>query len=201
MIRSANRSRSGFTLAEAVITIALVGLTLSSTLQILHGSKFTAAYTRDSKIARDLALKTLGQIECGFWWDDIEMMRTGTYAEDGYEAFYWELALGDEIFSDAQAEDEYDRPFDNWRFREQQRLDDEEYDEDEENEQTEPFEKVRIKVVFPRYGEFANELILERWIPWEQVYGVDEEEEGQGGQGQGQGQGQNSGSGAGGGAR
>ncbi len=73
MIHSATGSRSGFTLAEAVITIALVGLTLSSTLQILHGSKFTAAHTRDSKIARDLALKTLGQIESGFWWDDIEL--------------------------------------------------------------------------------------------------------------------------------
>ncbi len=195
MIRSASTSRSGFTLAEAVITIALVGLTLSSTVQILHGSKFTAAYTRDSKIARDLALKTLGQIESGFWWDDIELTRTGTYAEDGYEAFYWELALGDEIFSDYEEEDEYDRPFDNWKYREQQRLDDEDYDEDEEDEQTEPFEKVRIKVVFPRYGEFGNELILERWIPWEQVYGVDEEEE------EGQGQGQDSGSGAGGGSR
>lgn len=179
MIRSPNHSRSGFTLAEAVITIALVGLTLSSTLQILHGSKFTAAYTRDSKIARDLALKTLGQIESGFWWDDIEVTRTGTYAEDGYGEFYWELTLGDEIFSDAQEEDEYDRPFDNWRYREQQRLDDEDYDPDEENEQTEPFEKVRIKVVFPRYGNFGNELILERWILWEQVYGVEEEEEGQ----------------------
>lgn len=181
MILPADRSRSGFTLAEAVITIALVGLTLSSTLQILHGSKFTAAYTRDSKIARDLALKTLGQIESGIWWDDIETMRTGTYAEDGYDAFFWELVLGDEIFSNAQEEDEYGRPFDNWKYREQQRLDADDYDEDEEEEQTEPFEKVRIKVIFPRYGNFGNELILERWILWEQVYGPDEAEEDSGG--------------------
>ena len=45
--------QGGFTLAEAAITIALVALTLSTMLQILQGSKFTTAYTRDLRRARD----------------------------------------------------------------------------------------------------------------------------------------------------
>jgi hypothetical protein len=39
-----------------------------------------------------------------------------------------------------------------------------------------PFEKVRIKVVYPRFGERQNTLVLERWIPWEQVYGSPEQQ-------------------------
>ena len=37
------------------------------------------------------------------------------------------------------------------------------------------YEKVRIRVEFPKLAEYENEIVLERWIPWEQVYGPDEE--------------------------
>ena len=38
------------------------------------------------------------------------------------------------------------------------------------------YEKVKVQVVFPPLAEFKNELILERWVPWEQVYGPSEED-------------------------
>lgn len=166
--------RAGFTLAEAAITIVLVGLVISTTLQILQGTKFTAAHTRDMKAARDLGLMTLAEIESGLWWDDIESTRSGSYAEDDHPAFYFDLALGDETFPD-EAWDDEQRPFDNWEYQrqlEQDRLE----EEDEEEQLTEPFEKVRVRITFPRYGELPNQILLERWIPWEQVYGPDEEQ-------------------------
>jgi len=42
----------------------------------------------------------------------------------------------------------------------------------------EPFQKVRIKVTYPQYGERKPELVLERWMTWEQVYGAAEGAEG-----------------------
>ena len=43
-------------------------------------------------------------------------------------------------------------------------------------EAAEPYETVRIRVTFPKLGEQPNTLDLERYVPWEQVYGEDEEE-------------------------
>ena len=43
-------------------------------------------------------------------------------------------------------------------------------------EAVEAFEKIKIRVTFPKYGDQRNEIELERWIPWEQVYGEIEEE-------------------------
>jgi len=173
------RPQSGFTLAEIAITIALVALTLSVMLQVLQGSQLTTAHTRDTRIARDLALRTLAEIETGQRWDDIEELHGGTYADLDYPQFAFELAIGDESFRDV-SQDEEGRPFDNWAYREERERElAEDSDEEEEEELTEPFEKVRIRVTFPKYRDLPSELVLERWIPWEQVYGAPEEEEGE----------------------
>ena len=34
-----------------------------------------------------------------------------------------------------------------------------------------------MKVFFPKLRDYKNYLILESWIPWEQVYGPEEDEE------------------------
>ncbi len=174
-------TRAGFTLAEAAITIVVVGLALSAVLQALQGSKSTAAHTRDQKIARELAITTLAEIEAGLWIDEIEFTRSGDYAERDFPDFYWELVVGDEAFADL-AEDDPDAPFDTWenrrRLEEEREADlDDPYADEEEETVTEPFEKVRIKVTYPRYQDLPSELTLERWIPWEQVYGEEEVEE------------------------
>ena len=181
-------SRAGFTLAEAAVTIALVAITLTVLLQSMEGSKFMAAHTRDQKIARELALQTLAEIEAGLWQEELDFSRSGSYAEQDQPRFWWELAIGDETFEDDDRDRDRDAPFDNWAHREEKRqeaLDDAGVDEDEEA--SEPFEKVRIRVTFSQYGDLSSEVTLERWIPWEQVYGEDEEEDedGDGGTGPG----------------
>lgn len=171
--------RSGFTLAEAAVTIALVAVTLTVLLQALEGSKLQAANTRDQKIARELALDTLSRIEAGMWQEELDFVRSGDYAEEGHPNFWFELAVGDEAFRDADYGDP-DAPFDNWAHREElerEREFEADRNEDEDEEPTEPFEKVRIRVTFPEYGDLKSELTLERWIPWIQVYGEDEEQE------------------------
>lgn len=181
-MRPLPRSRAGFTLAEAAVTIALVAITLTVLLQSMEGSKFMAAHTRDQKIARELGLSTLAEIEAGLWQEDLDFSRSGNFAEQDQPRFWWELAIGDETFPEDDDRDrDRDAPFDNWAYREEQRqeaLEDSGVDEDEEA--TDPFEKVRIRVTFSRYGDLSSEVTLERWIPWEQVYGEEEEEESSG---------------------
>ena len=182
----AHASQAGFTLVEAAITIALVGLVLSTTLQILQGSKLSAAHTRDVKIARTLALTTLGEISAGRMWDDLteEGSLAGSYAEVDYPGFYWELVIGENAFmdTDGYGDDDPDAQFDNWAYRREVEYN-QQYDssygseEEEEEEETEPFQKVRIKVTLPKYGELNNEITLEQWIPWAQVYETDLDEE------------------------
>lgn len=157
--------RRGFTLAEVAVTIALVGLALAWMLQVLNASKLTAAYSRNLKLSRELALLTLGQIESGVFADDMDDERIeGSYAEEGYPDFYFEAILGDENFmpdpGDQQA-------FDNWRHEQQQKRRNE-TDEDEETEQA--YEKIQVKVTFPKIQELSNEYVLERWIPWKQLH-------------------------------
>lgn len=165
---SRRSTRSGFTLAEVAVTIAVVGLALVWMLQALNVAKLTAAQTRNYKLARELAMQTLGQLESGLFEEDlIDERIDGTYAEEGYPEFAYELVIGDENFmppEDSEA-------FDNWLEERRQK----EYDDDEE-EAEQPYEKVQIKVVFPPIGEMNNELILERWLPWEQVHPSDEED-------------------------
>ncbi|MCZ6597416.1 MAG: hypothetical protein O7B99_07255 [Planctomycetota bacterium] len=178
--------REGFTLAEAAVTIAIVAITLTTVMQVLQGTKLTAAHTYNIKVARELALLTLGDIQQGLWWDDIETLRTGSYADQDYPDFYFEIALGDEAFLEYEETDDPYARFDNWAYKRQQERDQEFYDdeESEEGEVTEPYEEVRIRVTFPKLRQFSNEVILERWVRWEQVYGEEEEEEEEEGEGE-----------------
>lgn len=165
------RRSAGFTLAEVAVAIVIVGMGLLWILEGLNLAKLTAAHTRNYKLARDLALVTLGQIESGQFQDDIERGLVGNYAEEGFPEFSYEVAVGDETFVERRA----DGSFDSWELRGKAKEAAEEREKDEEAPE-EPFEKVKVKITFPKIREFPSELVLERWIPWKQVYGEDEEE-------------------------
>ena len=158
--------RAGFTLAEVAVTIVIMGIGLLLVLQGLNTAKLTAAHTRNYKLARELALLTIGQIESGLFQDDIENGLQGSYADEGYPDFAYEVIVGDETFRQPD-EDGY---FDSWEPTEEDAD-----DEDPAEETEEPFEKVKIRITYPKVQELANELILERWIPWKQVYGEPDE--------------------------
>lgn len=170
---SAGYAGAGFTLAEVVVTIAIVAIALTLAFQSLNVSKLMAAHTRNSKLARELALYTLGQIEAGLFWEDIETGRSGIYED--YPNFSYELALGDETFLEIDPDE---GPFDTWAYREEQRRLADDYDADAEEEQIQPYEEVRVKVTYPAIRDLPNEFILERWIPWVQVYGEEDELDG-----------------------
>lgn len=169
------RSRAAFTLVEVAVTIVILGIGLTMVLQGLNTAKLRAAQTRNYKLARDLALYTLGEIESGLYRDEIRDRFFGSYASQGQPDFSFEVALGD-----AQLRDRPDPSrqgfFDRFAQRQYDLERDPDRDRDEEKA-AKPFEKVKIRVDFPLLSDFPNELILERWIPWEQVYGPPEEQE------------------------
>lgn len=175
--------RGGFTLAEVMVTLLIVSIGLLLITQGLTRARFSAAETHYRKLARELALLTLGRLESGLFWEELDggdgEVLTGTYAEEGYEEFHYELVLGDEEFRERAEPDARDGSYhDSWEYEREreQRLRREDDAKDEEEQVAEAFEKVRIKVGYPRFGEELNEseLVLERWIPWEQVYGSEE---------------------------
>lgn len=171
MTRRARRGllgRAGFTLAEVAVTIVIIGIGLVLVLQGLNTAKIMAAQTRNQRLARDLALYTLGQVEAGLYQDDIRSGLTGNYADLGYNAFTYEVLVGDDAFKERDP----NAPYDSWQPTERE-LDQKKKDEDEEVEQ--PYEKVKVRVTFPKYEAYTNELILERWVPWVQVYGTEDE--------------------------
>lgn len=158
--------RSGFTLAEVAVTIAIVGLILVFVLQGINEAKLLAAHTRNQRIARELALRTLAGIESGLFVDEINDDRLeGTYADDGYPDFTFEAVLGEQNFRQT---DPAGGGFDNWNTQEE--LDKREEEEEEGTEQ--PYERVQLKVVFPQIGDDPdrNQLVLEKWVPWKQVH-------------------------------
>ena len=173
-------AESGFTLAEVVITLLIVGFGLVLVIQGLNTAKFNAAHTHNRKVARELALLSLGRVESGLFWEELDGQGDrlfGTYAEDGYEDWRWELGFGEDNRPEeyVESEDRDDGYWDNWaweREQERERLADEDTDEEEA---TEPYEEVYITVSFPKLGDYLNQLTIERWIPWEQVYGTDPE--------------------------
>lgn len=171
-----NARRGGFTLAEVAVAIVIVGMGLIWILEGLNGAKLTAAHTRNYKLASELARLTLGQIESGMFQEDVTRGLTGTYAEEGYPDFAFEVILGDEAFGEKQE----NGAFDSWKPRTRaeldQQKDDREKTDEERQEEKQPFEKLKIKVTFPKIREFANEFVLERWVLWDQVYGVSEED-------------------------
>lgn len=205
---SPRRLRRGFTLAEVAVTIALIGLALAWMLQVLNASKLTAAYSRNLKLSRELALLTLGQLESGQFSDDLDDERfEGTYAEEGYPDFSFEVVLGDENFRPDPTDQ---RAFDNWEAERQRREREQRSEEDadsEENEEDPAYEKIQIKVSFPKVQDMRNEYILERWLPWRQLHPEDAEsaesgaEGTDGGSNTGTGTGTNSGAGGGTGGR
>ena len=170
--------QAGFTLAEVAVTLVIVGFGLLFVLQGLSTSKFTAAHTHNRKVARELALVTLGEIQSGLYREDQDRDTKlfGNYGEEGYEAWEWEVAFGDEAFS--SEDDDEGLAFDSFRereFREEEAR--REAGEEEDEDAREPFEKVRIRVWFPKLAEFENSVTLERWMPWDEVYGPEETEE------------------------
>lgn len=165
-------SRSGFTLAELAVTLVICSIALTLILQGVNTSMSTATYTHARKVARDLALFTLGQVESGMFWEDMDDRLFGTYDEEGYPDFTWEIVVGDDALSELDDDGQPTLAYDSWR---PDPYGDDEKDEDDQASQ--PFERVRIRVTFPKIGEWANELVIERWIPWKQVYGSDEDEE------------------------
>lgn len=184
------RARAGFTLAEVAVTLVIVGIGLVLVLQGINTAKLSAAQTHHRQVARDLALLTLGEIEAGLFWEELDGedgdLLSGTYAEEGFEAWHYEVALGDAEFSESlDSERELDGYHDSWlaeREREERARDRQRQEEDEEEEVAEPFEKVRIKVTYPKLGEQPSELVFERWIPWDQVYGAPQGSSGEPGQ-------------------
>lgn len=169
-------ARKGFTLAEVAVTIALVGLALAWMLQVLNASKLTAAYSRNLKLSRELALLTLGQIESGIYADDMDGDRIeGSYAEEGYPDFFFEAVIGDENF---KPDPNDQRAFDNWQHERDQKERNSKGEDEEEEEAEQAYEKIQIKVTFPKIQELKNEYVIERWIPWKQLHPEEEEAEG-----------------------
>jgi prepilin-type N-terminal cleavage/methylation domain-containing protein len=167
-------TRKGFTLAEVAVTIVIVGIGLVLVLQGLNTAKLTAAQTRNEKLARELALYTLGQVESGLYQEDIEQGLTGNYSDQNAPAFGYEVVVGDEAFLDTSSNTGSNASFDSWKPRTQKQID--EQQKKDEEKLPEPFEKVKIRVTFPKLGEYQNQVILERWMPWAQVYGETEED-------------------------
>lgn len=175
----APQGRRGFTLVEVAVTLIIVGITLLWVLEGMNRAKMTAAQTHNSKLAAELALQTLAEIESGLYWEDIDQQLglMGNYAEEGYEAFAYEVVLGDETFTDASEEEEGTLPHDAFdeKLRKKEEAEREKDDSEEEDEVEEVYERVKIKVTFPKTTEETPEVILERWIPWIQVYGQEAE--------------------------
>jgi prepilin-type N-terminal cleavage/methylation domain-containing protein len=135
------RSRAGFTLVEVAVTIVIVGITLVASLQVLQGAKLTAAQTRNEKLAREFALYTLGRIESGLYWEDVSDLRIdGSFADEGHPEFTFEAVLGDESFRELD-EFGYER-FDNWKKREEDKLDRE---GEPETDEEQPYQAGRIQ--------------------------------------------------------
>lgn len=157
--------RAGFTLAELAVTLAIVAVVVLFVLQGIYAARDDAFHTHQLKLARDLALLTLGRIESGQYQEEIRGDYFGPFVYEENEAFEWEVAFGGEPLRERAD----DGSFDSWY---EERLNDEE-NEDEDAE--EPYEQVEIKVTFPPIGGRPGELFMVRYMPWAQVYGEDEE--------------------------
>lgn len=159
----------GFTLAEVAVTIVIVGTMLIYLLQGLNGTKLLAASTRNMKLSRELALTKMGQIGSGLYQEDIDKGLTGTFADEGYPDFSYEVVVGDDTFTD-QSDARSDR-FDSWNPPNRKEKTTDPNDPNSEEVVEKPFEKVKIRVTSPKIQEFSNQLTLEQWYPWVQVYG------------------------------
>lgn len=148
-------ANAGFTLAEVMVALLLVGGILVYTLTGLNLSTLESGHTYSTKLARELALLTLGQVESGLFWEEMDDEIRGNFAEQGYPDFHYEVVFGQENFED-------DESFDSWY--------DEDDDDEEDEESEQPYQEVKVRVTFPKYAQFTNEVIVERWVPWRQLY-------------------------------
>jgi len=172
----------GFTLIEVAVTLVIVGLALTMCMQSLFTAKTSAVQTAHVKRARELGQQTLGQFESGLFREEIHTGYSGSYAEEGHPDFSFEVVLGDDTFLDDDREDAYrDRGafYDTFAARREREYEAQKSSDEEEEETEQPFEKVRVRVLFPKAGEYTPFLDQERWMPWTQVYGEEEEEESQ----------------------
>ena len=172
---------AGFTLAEAAVTIAIVGIVLLAVMQGLQGAKMASLNVKNQKTAYELGTGLLGEIRVGLYREELESGMTGDFAEQDEPDFRWEVTLGDDVFTDSDEGGE-DRPFDNLQDRRDREEDrenssDSRFTDEEDEEAVEPFEKVKVRVTYPLVEEYPTELLLEAWIPWVEVYGPEEEEE------------------------
>jgi prepilin-type N-terminal cleavage/methylation domain-containing protein len=187
------RSRRGFTLAEVAVTIVIVGIGMLLVLQGLNTAKMSALQTKNLKLSRELALLTLGQISAGLFQEDIQNGLHGTYAEEGFPDFTYDVAVGDVALPvSAGSRGSTDNSFDSWnrpidtrttttdQQQQQQQEQDDKSKKDPKDVSDQPYEKVKIKVGFPviriEKDELKHELVFEEWIPWKQVYGSNEVE-------------------------
>lgn len=159
-------ARRGFTLAEVAVTVVIVGTALTLCMQALGSAKVTAAQTRNLKLARELGLFKLGELESGIYLEEVDADSTlaDTFAEQGHPDFNWEIALGDDTFAEADP----NAPFDSWSRKFEK--DEEEQEEKGAEEAEQPYERVKVRVTFRQIAGFKNEVVLERWIPWKQVH-------------------------------
>lgn len=177
---SARRANGGFTLAEAAVTIAIVGIVLLAVMQGLQGAKMASLNVKNQKTAYELGTGLLGEIRVGLYREELESGLTGDFAEQDEPEFRWEVSLGDDVFT--EGEDDADRPFDNLQDRRDREEDrenssDSRFADDEDEDAAEPFEKVKLRITYPAVEEYPTELLLEAWIPWVEVYGPEEEDE------------------------
>ncbi|TAJ24295.1 MAG: prepilin-type N-terminal cleavage/methylation domain-containing protein [Planctomycetota bacterium] len=164
------RARAGFTLAEVAVTVVIVGAALTLCMQALNTAKITAVQTRNLKLARELGLFKLGELESGIYFEDIDADSTlaDTFAEQGHPEFSWEIALGDDAFAEADP----NAPFNSWSAKFEK--DKEKQEEAGAEEAEQPYERVKVRVKFRQIASFKDEVVLERWIPWKQVHKTEE---------------------------
>ena len=94
------RQSAGFTLVEVAVSLVIIGVGLTLCLQSLQTAKMQAAQTRNLKLARELGVMTLGQIESGLFSEEISSGYSESYAQEGYPDFYFEILLGDDEFEE-----------------------------------------------------------------------------------------------------
>ena len=173
-------SRSGFTLVEIAVTLLIISIGLTMCVESLFVAKNQAAHTRNLKLARELGTMTLGQIESGVYQEEIQSGWSGSYAQEGYPDFYYEVLLGEDAFE--QDTEQVDTGYhDSFAARREREEEDRRLSDEDDEEIVEAFEKVKLRVTFPRTKQFRNDLVLESWMEWDQVYGSDEEDEEEGG--------------------
>ena len=155
-----------------------MGLTITYTLQALSSAQTTAAHTHEVKLAREMALRTLGEISTGRYQAEMNDVIQGSYPEDVAPYMRYQIAFGEATLprhGDPRDEGYERETVDNWENR--RRWEDEQSD-DEEDTTEEDYEIVKIRVIFPKHSDELDDFIeLEAWIPWDQVYGAEDENE------------------------